>query len=87
MSVGIRPLMIALLLSPVAAPAADDPATAADPVLQSARQAVAGEDYPKAAGILREALAKSPASADYHNLYAYSVRKGPSPDMDLVFKH
>ena len=87
MTAGIRPLMIALLLFPVAAPAADDAATPADPVLQSARQAVAGRDYAKAAGILREALAKAPANADYHNLYAYAVRKGPNPDLDLAFKH
>ena len=26
-------------------------------------------------------------SANYHNLYAYAMRKGPSPDMNLVFKH
>jgi tetratricopeptide (TPR) repeat protein len=89
MTAGIRPLMIALLLFPVAAPAADDPASGAgaDPVLQSARQAVAGQDYAKAAGILREALVKAPANADYHNLFAYAVRKGPNPDMDLAFKH
>jgi tetratricopeptide (TPR) repeat protein len=87
MTDGIRPLMIALLLFPVAVPAADDAATPADPVLQSARQAVAGRDYAKAAGILREALAKAPANADYHNLYAYAVRKGPNPDLDLAFQH
>ena len=37
--------------------------------------------------MLRPALAKTPGNADYHNLYAYSLRKGPSPDMDTVFKH
>jgi tetratricopeptide (TPR) repeat protein len=36
---------------------------------------------------LQAALAENPGSADYHNLYAYSIRKGPSPDMGLVFKH
>ena len=25
--------------------------------------------------------------ADYHNLYAYSLRKGPNPDMADVFSH
>ena len=30
---------------------------------------------------------KGAAGADHHNLYAYALRKGPSPDMDLVFKH
>ena len=34
-----------------------------------------------------QALAAHPDRADYHNLYAYSVRKGPNPDMDLVFRH
>jgi tetratricopeptide (TPR) repeat protein len=87
MNASFRPLMIALLLFPVVVPAADDPAAPADPVLQSARQAVAGRDYAKAAGILREALAKASTSADYHNLYAYAVRKGPNPNLDLAFKH
>lgn len=85
---GIRPWMIALLLLPMSAPAADDPtAAAADPVLAAARDAVARQDYAKAAGTLREAVGKAPANADYHNLYAYALRKGASPDMDLVFKH
>jgi tetratricopeptide (TPR) repeat protein len=80
--------MIALLLMPVAAPAADDPSAAtADPVLAAAREAVARQEYAKAAAQMREAVAKAPANADYHNLYAYALRKGASPDMDLVFKH
>ncbi|MBK9346753.1 MAG: tetratricopeptide repeat protein [Burkholderiales bacterium] len=37
--------------------------------------------------VLQAALADSPHFADYHNLYAYAVRKGPNPDMALVFKH
>ena len=85
---GIRPWMIALLLMPMAAPAADDPSAApSDPVLAAARQAVAREEYAKAAAQMREAVAKAPANAEYHNLYAYALRKGASPDMDLVFKH
>ncbi len=82
-----RALMIALLLAPLALQAADDPAAATDPVLQQARAAVARQDYPAAAALLRGAIAKAPANPDYHSLYAYSVRKGPNPDMDLVFKH
>jgi tetratricopeptide (TPR) repeat protein len=35
----------------------------------------------------KAALASDPGNADLHNLYAYSVRKGANPDMDLVFKH
>jgi tetratricopeptide (TPR) repeat protein len=59
----------------------------ADPVIAAVREAVARKDFTKAAEAAREGLAKSPANADYHNLYAYSVRKGPNPDMDLAFKH
>ncbi|MBI4124148.1 MAG: tetratricopeptide repeat protein [Betaproteobacteria bacterium] len=44
-------------------------------------------DWPAAAALLREAVAREPGNARYHNLYAYSLRKGPSPDMGLVFKH
>ena len=84
----IRPWMIALLLLPMAAPAADDPSSApADPVLTTAREAVARQEYAKAAAVLREALGKGAANADYHNLYAYALRKGPAPDWDLVFQH
>jgi tetratricopeptide (TPR) repeat protein len=80
--------MIVLLLLPRSALAADDPSAAqADPLLTAAREAVARQEYAKAAVVLREALGKGAASADYHNLYAYALRKGPSPDMDLVFKH
>jgi tetratricopeptide (TPR) repeat protein len=68
--------------------AADDPAAAAaDPVLQQAREAGSRQDFAAAAALLRDALARTPANPDYHNLYAYAVRKGPKPNMDLVFKH
>jgi cytochrome c-type biogenesis protein CcmH/NrfG len=50
-------------------------------------QATARNDFTAAAGIMRDALASDPRNADYHNLYAYALRKGPSPSMDLVFKH
>jgi len=88
MNAAIRPLIIALLVLPLALRAADDPAAApSDPVLQQARAATARKDYPAAAALLRDALAGSPANPEYHNLYAYAVRKGPNPDMDLVFMH
>ncbi|HEX6705780.1 MAG TPA: hypothetical protein VF169_13535 [Albitalea sp.] len=58
-----------------------------DPVVATARAAIAKEDWVGAQAGLKDALAANPGNADYHNLYAYSVRKGPSPDMDLVFKH
>ncbi len=35
---------------------------------------------------MRDAAAKTPGNADYHNLYAYAVRKGTNPNMDLVFQ-
>jgi tetratricopeptide (TPR) repeat protein len=84
----IRPLIIALLLAPAAAFAADSgPTTPRDPVLEGASAATARQDWPAAQAILRDGVAKNPASADYHNLYAYSIRKGANPDMSLVFKH
>ena len=86
------PLMIVLLALAMKAQAAGDPGgsgppTATDPVLQQVGEATGRKDWAAAAAILREALAKSPDNADYHNLYAYSVRKGTNPNMDLVFKH
>lgn len=58
-----------------------------DPVIAQVVEASRAKDWPRAAGILREALTQSPGNADYHNLYAFSLRKGPNPDMKLVFKH
>jgi tetratricopeptide (TPR) repeat protein len=48
---------------------------------------VAKSDWPRARELAREAVVKNPSSADYHNLYAYSLRMGDKPEMDLVFKH
>jgi tetratricopeptide (TPR) repeat protein len=89
---GFRPWMIALLAAPVAAFAAggggDDSAPApSDPVIAAVQAAVAEKDYRKAAGVAREALARTPDNADYHNLYAFALRKGPDADLDLVFQH
>jgi len=58
-----------------------------DPVMQTARSAIANKDWIGAQNVLKAALSSSPNFADYHNLYAYSVRKGPNPDMVLVFQH
>lgn len=81
--------MIVLLALPVAATAAQDPDSerSADPVLQQAREATLREEYAAAAAILRDALTKAADNAEYHNLYAYALRKGPNPDMALVFRH
>jgi len=57
----------------------------ADPVIERAQQAIAAKDWTRAAAIMREAVVRQPGNADYHNLYAYALRKGPDPDMKLVF--
>ena len=59
----------------------------ADPVITAAKTAIAKKDWAAAQAGLKQALAGNPNNADYHNLYAYSVRKGPDPDMVLVFTH
>ena len=88
MKLRIRPLIISLLLAPAATFAADSgPSPAADPVLERAGAATSRKDWPAAQAILKEAVTKEPGNADYHNLYAYAVRKGANPDMNLVFKH
>jgi Tfp pilus assembly protein PilF len=66
---------------------AEMPKAAQDPVIEKANAALDGKDWAGAQSVLRDALAANPGKADYHNLYAYSVRKGSSPDMSLVFKH
>jgi len=77
-----------LLLAPAAALAADSqPVVKTDPVLEQVGKATASQDWPTAQALLKDAIARNPANADYHNLYAYSVRKGANPDMNLVFKH
>src|SRR5688572_25196528 len=58
-----------------------------DPALEQARAAIAKQDWAGAQGVLREAVQRNPQDADYHNLYAYSMRKGANPSMDLVFRH
>ena len=64
-----------------------EPKEPKDPALEQARAAIAKQDWTGAQAILREAVARNPQSADTHNLYAYSMRKGPNPAMDLVFRH
>ena len=63
------------------------PSAPRDIALEQAREALAGRDWGHAQSILREAVARNPQSADYHNLYAYSIRMGSNPSMDLVFRH
>ena len=81
-------LFTALLLAPAAAlPADSSPAVRTDPVLEQAGKTIAAKDWPQAQALLKDALARNPNNADYHNLYAYSIRKGANPDMSLVFQH
>jgi len=61
--------------------------TQADPVLQVANAAIAKKDWVAAQTTLKQALVGNAQNADYHNLYAYSMRKGANPDMKLVFFH
>jgi Tfp pilus assembly protein PilF len=85
-------LALVLAFSPLSGVvhAADGPAPQSkpqDPTLEQARAAIQKKDWPAAQSILRDAVARDSSNADYHNLYAYSVRKGANPDMSLVFKH
>jgi tetratricopeptide (TPR) repeat protein len=58
-----------------------------DPVVTQAKAAIAKKDWTAAQAVLKQALARKPDNADYHNLYAFSMRKGPNPDMEQVFAH
>lgn len=62
-------------------------ASSADPVIASAKAAIAKKDWVAAQAGLKQALVLNPRNADYHNLYAYSMRKGGNADMALVFQH
>ena len=63
------------------------PAQPVDPVIEKAQAAIAKQEWKQAQDVVREGLEKNPANADYHNLYAYSIRMGANPAMDLVFRH
>lgn len=82
-------LLILILAVPGLAFGASDPVTpeARDPVLDKVSEATKRQDWASAATVLKDAVASNPGNANYHNLYAYSIRKGASPDMNLVFKH
>jgi Tfp pilus assembly protein PilF len=61
--------------------------SAVDQPLEQARAAIARQDWTGAQAAARKAVDRNPQNADAHNLYAYSMRKGPNPQMDLVFRH
>ena len=84
----MRTLILALAMAsgPVLA-AGDPPAETRDPVIEKAAAATKRQDWAGAADVLKSGLSTDPNNANYHNLYAYSLRKGANPDMNLVFKH
>jgi tetratricopeptide (TPR) repeat protein len=63
------------------------PAASKDPAIEAIQAAVAKEDWLQARSLARNSVAKNPNNADYHNLYAYSMRMGANPEMELVFRH
>lgn len=84
-------VLIAVLASGPAFPAADPgPGSASappDPVLEKAKPALERNDWAAAAAALRDGIARDASVAEYHNLYAFALRSGANPPMDLVFKH
>ena len=62
-------------------------AAPADPIVEKVIAANQRKDWDGAQATLRDALLKDPRNADYHNLYAYAIRMGNQPNLDLVFKH
>lgn len=91
MKTTMRHAVMVALFTAFSSQAADSPSpppeTPKDPKLEAARAAIAKQDWAGAQGILRDGLAANAGSADYHNLYAYAMRKAGARDMDLVFKH
>lgn len=58
---------------------------AKDPVIRAAKEGIAKKDWLGTQVLLKKAIASNPKNADYHNLLGYTTRKGPNPDMSLVF--
>ena len=87
--IGALVLVLAVTGPSVAAdtPAKSPPAAEVDTDLATARARIDASDWKGATGVLEKAVARDPGNADYHNLLAYAIRKGPNPNMDLVFKH
>ena len=86
----MRIALILALLVPAYAYAADSspaPRAPSDVYLQQYDAAKERQDWSAAASVMKDAVAAKPDNADYHNLYAYSLRKGGTRQMDLVFQH
>jgi cytochrome c-type biogenesis protein CcmH/NrfG len=58
-----------------------------DQPLEQVRAAIARQDWTGAQAAARKAVERNAQNADAHNLYAFSMRKGANPQMDLVFRH
>lgn len=56
-----------------------------DPIIRAAKNGIAKQDWAGTQELLKKAVASNPGNADYHNLYAFTTRKGPDPNMSLVF--
>jgi hypothetical protein len=63
------------------------PAWPTDPVIDKLTALTARNDWQGGAALMKDAITSAPQNAEYHNMYAYTIRKGPNPNMDLVFKH
>ena len=81
--------LLALAVSINATFAADTPGASSrsDPMMDRYHAAADQKDWKGAAAAMQAAISKDPNNPDYHSLYAYSLRKGGTSDMDLVFKH
>ena len=82
--------LLAVLVMATLAVAADVPRSSQTPEdqdLSEARARIGAKDWPGAAEILKKAVARDPGNAEYHNLFAYSVRHTANPDMNVVFQH
>ena len=58
-----------------------------DPIIEKAVRANEEKDFARSQQIMRDALLRDPKNADYHSMYAYAIRMGDKPNLDLVFKH
>jgi hypothetical protein len=87
----LRLFILAALVVPIVCFAADSGPGATpeprDPVLEKVSAATKRQDWAGAAGVLKDALSADSGNPNYHNLYAYAIRKGAAPDMNVVFKH
>jgi cytochrome c-type biogenesis protein CcmH/NrfG len=85
----MKSTLVILAFLSFAASAADSPSTSAkeDPAMERYHAAAQQNDWKSAAAAMQSAVSASPNNADYHNLYAYSLRKSGTSQMDQVFKH